>query len=183
MQLSPRATEILLQMGADLIRRNLTIEWGDPPPNPPVYPEEPELLQKAGCFASLHDRQTHQLRGCIGILESEHSLRESLAAAADGVLKDPRFVSQPVTLAELPWLELEVTAIGPMQKVPTPLDFDPKEHGIFLTIGGRSGCFLPQVGRETGWTREQLLDRLCTEKLADAALKIFTAQVIGPRGF
>jgi AMMECR1 domain-containing protein len=49
--------------------------------------------------------------------------------------------------------------------------------------------FLPQVARETGWTRQQLLSRLCTEKLGlpenawtdpSAALHTFTADVIGP---
>jgi len=35
---------------------------------------------------------------------------------------------------------------------------------IYLTLNGRSGVFLPQVARETGWRRDQLLDRLCTEK-------------------
>jgi AmmeMemoRadiSam system protein A len=192
MQLSSRATEILLEMGAGLIRQNLTLAAGGTVVNPLIFPDEPELLQKAGCFVSLHEKQTHQLRGCIGILESEQSLRETLAAAAEGVLKDPRFVTQPVMLEELAQLEIEVTVIGPMRPAASPLDFDPMEHGIFLTIGTRSGCFLPQVGRETGWTREQLLARLCTEKMglggdawkrADAKLRVFNAQVVGPLGF
>ena len=58
--------------------------------------------------------------------------------------------------------------------------------------GGRTGCFLPQVARETGWTREQLLGRLCSEKMglpaafwmqAGAQLMTFTTLIIGPEPF
>jgi AMMECR1 domain-containing protein len=87
-------------------------------------------------------------------------------------------------------LEVEVTLLGPLRRVVAPMDFDPLMHGIYLTLGDRSGCFLPQVGRETGWTREQLLSRLCAEKLGlpndawknpAAILQIFDAEVIGPQ--
>ena len=188
MQLSDRAAEVLLNMAGDLIRRSLA-PAAVAAANPPVFPDDPELVQPAGCFVSLHEKAAHNLRGCIGILESEKPLRETLAAAADGVLKDPRFVHQPVTFEELARLEIEVTVIGPMKPAASPLDFDPRENGIFLTLAGRSGCFLPQVGRETGWSREQLLSRLCTEKMGltgdawrrgDANLRVFNAVVIGP---
>jgi uncharacterized protein len=188
MQLSDPAKQSLLAMGVDLVRRNLSPQAGQTP-SPPVIPNDPELMQPAGCFVSLHDKQTHALRGCIGILESKLPLRETLAAAAEGVIKDPRFVLQPVTFDELPNLEIEITVIAPMQPAPSPLDFDLQQQGIFLTIAGRSGCFLPQVARETGWNRQQLLARLCTEKLGlpdtawrrpDASLRTFTAQILGP---
>jgi hypothetical protein len=57
---------------------------------------------------------------------------------------------------------------------------------------GRTGCFLPQVARETGWIREQLLSRLCTEKMGlqpeawkhpGAVLEIFSILVVGPEPF
>jgi hypothetical protein len=79
-----------------------------------------------------------------------------------------------------------------MKPVPTPLDFDPLNDGIYLTCQARSGTFLPQVGRQTGWTREQLLARLCTEKLGlapnawqepSAKLLTYQALVIGPVPF
>ena len=70
--------------------------------------------------------------------------------------------------------------------------FEPLEHGIYLQLAGRTGCFLPQVARETRWTREQLLARLCTEKLGvdprawqagDARLFTFSVLVLGPEPF
>jgi AMMECR1 domain-containing protein len=51
---------------------------------------------------------------------------------------------------------------------------------------------LPQVARETGWTKEQLLDRLCTEKLGvsaivwqhpNAKLFKFSSVILGPEAF
>ncbi|MGA3065812.1 MAG: AmmeMemoRadiSam system protein A [Tepidisphaeraceae bacterium] len=187
MQLSSQNSEILLDLAADLIRRELT-----PAPRPPVFPQDPVLRQPAGCFVSLHEHTTHNLRGCIGTLQSDRPLLETLAAACTGVLKDPRFTHHPVTIHDLPQLELEITVLEKMQPVPTPLDFEPRTHGIYLKINERAGCFLPQVARETGWTREQLLARLCTEKLGlppeswrspAANMAVFNAQVIGPRPF
>ena len=94
-----------------------------------------------------------------------------------------------MTLRELGKLELEISLLSALRDALDPLAFDPHNDGICLTIGARSGCFLPQVGRETGWTRQQLLERLCSEKLGlphhawerrEAKLQIFTAQILGP---
>jgi AmmeMemoRadiSam system protein A len=152
-------------------------------------PPDPLLAQPLGCFVSLHRWENHALRGCIGLLESDKPLAQVLVSAAEGALSDPRFVNQPITLSELPLLQIELTVIGPMRQVASPLDFEPLQDGIYLTIGARGGCFLPQVARETGWTREQLLARLCQEKLGyppdawtqpPATLSVFSAEVIGP---
>ena len=108
------------------------------------------------------------------------------------MLRDPRFVMHPVALGELPSLELEISVLSPLQPASSPLDFDPLQHGIYLTIGDRAGCFLPQVARETGWTKEQLLDRLCTEKMGlssfawrnpQATLHTFQVIILGPEPF
>jgi AMMECR1 domain-containing protein len=123
------------------------------------------------------------------MLGNAKPLRESILTAAESVLGDPRFLTNPITLGELPELEIEVTVLGPMQKAKSPLDFEPLQQGIYLTVQGRSGLFLPQVARETGWTRHQLLARICTEKLGlpendgtdpAATLQTFSAEVIGP---
>src|SRR5947199_283867 len=58
-----------------------------------------------------------------------------------------------------------------------------------LALHAQAGCFLPQVARETGWGREQLLERLCVEKMGlpaaswrspHAKLQTFTTIIIGP---
>ncbi len=186
MNIPPHTQQAILTLAADVVTRRL---GGDPRPLPPL--DDPLFSHHAaGCFVSLHRRGTHALRGCIGMLATDKPLRESLTSAAESVLGDPRFFTQPVTRQELPELEIEVTVLGPMERAKSPLDFEPTQHGIYLTLQGRSGLFLPQVARETGWTRQQLLARLCTEKLGmpenawtnpTAVLHTFTAEVIGPK--
>jgi AmmeMemoRadiSam system protein A len=185
MNISPQTQQAILDLASDVITRRL---GGDPRPLPAL--DDPVLREPAGCFVSLHRRDTHALRGCIGLLDTGRPLRETLVGAAEAVLGDPRFLAQPVTREELGELDIEVTVLGPLQKAPSPLDFEPVVQGIHLTFRGRSGLFLPQVARETGWTRQQLLARLCTEKMGvpeeswkqpSAELRTFSADVIGPR--
>jgi uncharacterized protein len=152
-------------------------------------PPAPELLHPAGCFVSLHERETHRLRGCIGRLEATGPLWQVVRETAADVLGDPRFVDQRVTVIDLPNLLIEVSVISPLVPAPSVTSFDLQNDGIYLTCAGRRGCFLPQVARETGWTREQLLDRLCAEKLGmdprawrggEATLLRFTTLILGP---
>ena len=154
--------------------------------------DDPELRQPAGCFVSLHAVANHRLRGCVGRLEAENSLWDAVWATAGNVLRDPRFQNNPITIGELSSLSIELSVLSPLRPAAHPLDFDPKAHGIYLMCAGRSGCFLPQVGQQTGWSREQLLGRLCTEKMglpstfwmnAGAMLQTFTALVVGPVSF
>lgn len=150
------------------------------------------LSEPAGCFVSLHALAGHQLRGCVGRIDATLPLIEALRTASKSVLHDPRFATNPVELDELPSLSIEVSVLSAPTLASSPEDFEPTEQGIYLTVAHRTGCFLPQVARETGWTREQLLDRLCVEKLGlpasswrspQAKLHVFSVQVIGPEPF
>jgi AmmeMemoRadiSam system protein A len=184
MNLSPASRGELLRIAKQALRaavlgREALIE---PPSNP-------ELNQPAGCFVSLHELDTHRLRGCIGRLEASGPLWRVVTETAVSVLDDPRFPDLRVTPADLPILEIELSVLSPLTPCPSPLDFDLLNDGIYLVHGERAGCFLPQVARETGWTKEQLLDRLCTEKLgmpaqtwrmSDATLMRFSTVIVGP---
>jgi AmmeMemoRadiSam system protein A len=159
---------------------------------PPVPADDPHLAAPAGCFVSLHKRETHQLRGCVGRIDAKGPVHEAVLSAAQSVLEDPRFVTNPVMLSELSELELEISLVSPLKEALHPLDFDPQIDGIYLTIQNRSGCFLPQVARETGWAKEHLLSRLCSEKLGltamawsrpGARLQTFQTLIIGPATF
>jgi len=183
--ISPQTQQAILDLAADTVIRRL---GGNPLPLPDLT--DPLFLQPAGCFVSLHRKDTHALRGCIGILNSGKTLRLALTSAAESVIGDPRFLAEPVTRFELAELTIEVTILGPLEKAKSVLNFEPTQQGIHLTFRGKTGLFLPQVARETGWTREQLLARLCTEKLGvpetawndpTAELRTFRADVIGPR--
>lgn len=186
MQLTPDHHPLLLNIAKDAIRASLA----DEPPGP--LPDDPILQSPAGCFVSLHTLHTHQLRGCVGRLDAELPLTKVVARMAVAVLDDPRFRIDPVTLGELADLEIELSIISTLSPAQTPEDFDPQTQGIYLTCQNRTGCFLPQVARETGWSKQELLDRLCYEKLGlspdawrepDARLQTFTATLIGPEPF
>ena len=188
MDLSAAHQRILLDLARTAIRQALR---GASDQFVPASPD-PVLNMPAGCFISLHDKASHRLRGCVGRLDARTPLIRCVFEMSSGVLGDPRFRNTPITPGELPRLELEISILSPMKPAPTPLDFDPLNDGIYLTCQARSGTFLPQVGRQTGWSREQLLSRLCTEKMglsADAwreptaRLLTYQATVIGPVPF
>lgn len=180
--------QLLLNLARQAIRRNLARQSEQAPPPCPVF----ELLSPGGCFVSLHELRTHRLRGCVGRIDASRPLWNCVHHSAIGVLRDPRFSDDVVCENELPNLEIEISVLSPMRPAPTPLDFDPLSEGICLTHRDRSGCFLPQVARETGWTKEQLLSRLCSEKLelsplawteSGARLLVFSTQILGPEPF
>jgi AmmeMemoRadiSam system protein A len=147
----------------------------------------------SGCFVSLHDLRNHRLRGCVGRIDPRgEPLHTLIPAVAQSCLHDPRFERDPVTLHELPRLAIELTLLSPLTDAAHPLDFDPHTDGLLLTLGEASGCYLPQVARETGWSREQLLDRLCSEKLGldrdawrrpEARMQTFRTEIVGPEPF
>ena len=188
MPLSDQARSALLNLARTVIRQRLT----DPTIDPSLpTPTEPELLQPAGSFVSLHELQSHRLRGCVGRLDATIPLFDCVKHTAASVLKDPRFYDNPVTLADLSNLLIEISVISPLRPS-TATDFDLETDGIYLTLGERCGCFLPQVARETGWTREQLLSRLCMEKLTlppdawrlpQAQFHAFATELVGPEPF
>lgn len=187
MKLTEDQSQRLLAVAKEAIVHALRDE--DPPP---IETDDPALLQPAGCFVSLHAQHTHLLRGCVGRMGATQPLLQCVRETAAGVLEDPRFLDRPVNLGELSSLEIEISVLSPLHPVEDPLSFDLLNDGIYLSYRGRSGVFLPQVARETGWTREQLLDRLCTEKLgvparawrsAEARLSVFSTLIVGPVPF
>jgi AmmeMemoRadiSam system protein A len=200
MHLSPQQRAALLDEARAVIRRRLLGGGGavlagtEPGATGESATSAPDaaLTQHAGCFVSLHELRSHRLRGCVGRLEANGPLWDTLRAVAANVLHDPRFVDHPVTRHELPDLEIEISVLSALRPAPGLLEFDLANEGVYLTWGQRAGCFLPQVARETGWGREYLLDRLCAEKMGlppgswrdpRAKLFLFTALMIGPEPF
>jgi AmmeMemoRadiSam system protein A len=112
---------------------------------------------KRGVFVTLKKRGN--LRGCIGRMVPDRPLAELVGAVAlESAFEDPRF--NPVTLRELPDLEVEISVLTPMQRVAGADDIVVGRDGALLQKGGRSAVFLPQVATEQGWTRDEMLDHL-----------------------
>jgi AmmeMemoRadiSam system protein A len=191
MFLSPHHQRLLLDAARDTIRTSLRGD-AQPPDDDADDLRDPVLAQPAGCFVTLHRLGTHELRGCVGRLDAVDPLLRAVRKAAASVLHDPRFGDNPVRYEELPSLQIDVSVLSPLRPAHDPLDFDLRNEGIYLTWGDRAGCFLPQVARETGWGKEQLLARLCVEKMGlppiawkdhRARLYHFTTIEVGPEPF
>jgi uncharacterized protein len=187
MQLTAEQSQRLLDIARESIRHTLA---GQPPT--PLAETDPVLISPAGCFVSLHQQTTHELRGCVGRLDANGPLAQVVQQTAVSVLADPRFGNRRIQPSELANLEIELSILSPLMPAKNPLDFDLLNDGLFLIISNRTGCFLPQVARQTGWTKEQLLDRLCMEKMGfpakmwqhpAARLQKFTAAILGPEPF
>jgi AmmeMemoRadiSam system protein A len=149
--------------------------------------EDPELNAHCGCFVTL--KNNGRLRGCLGQFTSNIPLIELVVEMAQAsATGDPRFFDDPVTLHELKSLDIEISVLSPLQRTSDPLSLKLGVHGIYIKRGCTSGCFLPQVAEETGWSKEDFLSYCCSHKagLAPDAWKdprtevyLFTAEVFG----
>ena len=138
-------------------------------PKPAAPPIESETLRaRSGCFVTLKNRGT--LRGCIGTFTARGPLHETVREMAGAVLRDPRFLDRPVTAGELADIRIEISVLSPLEKVKDPLaEIELGRHGICIDEPLGSGCFLPQVATETGWTKEEFLSHCASGKAGLAA--------------
>ncbi len=149
--------------------------------------DDPELNAHCGCFVTLKNRE--RLRGCIGQFTSEGPLIELVAEMAKAsATGDPRFLGDPITADELDKLDVEISVLSPLRRTDEPLSLRLCVDGIYIKRGVTSGCFLPQVAGETGWSKEEFLCNCCSHKagLSPEAWKepetevyLFTAEVFG----
>jgi AmmeMemoRadiSam system protein A len=140
------------------------------------------LLQPCGAFVTLHKRGPRgkaELRGCIGRMASPDPLEKTVRImASEAAFGDPRF--PPLSGGEWPACDIEISALSPMELCADPRQVRVGVHGLYLTLRGRSGVFLPQVPVEQGWTLEEYLDHICVKAglppgaFADPAAKLFT---------
>jgi AmmeMemoRadiSam system protein A len=149
--------------------------------------DDPALLAHQGCFVTL--KKHEDLRGCIGNFVGDKPLIEMVREmAVASARNDPRFTNHPIRPAELPAMDIEISVLSPMEKTDDPMSLELGKHGIYITDGYHSGCFLPQVATETGWDKKQFLNYCCTHKAGlpeyawedpKVEVYLFTADVFG----
>lgn len=135
-------------------------------------PEDPILREPGACFVTFKRRDAASgtgLRGCLGTLEAREPLWVAVKRlAADTVTGDPRFYDHPVTLAELPELEIDISVLHPRRKLDDPLSLELGKDGIVVEgqghFSGRKGVYLPQVATEHGMGKEEFLSSCCSHK-------------------
>jgi hypothetical protein len=150
---------------------------------PEFSPASPGLRQPLGAFVTL--KEHGQLRGCIGRFEPAEPLYrivQQMAVAA--ATEDPRF--RPVDIHELDKLEYEISVLSPQRKIQSVKEIILGKHGVTVSKGFHHGVFLPQVATETGWSKEEFLGELCSQKAGlprdcwkdpGVTLEVFTAEV------
>ncbi len=144
----------------------------------------PHLREPRGAFTTLHEDGA--LRGCIGLVMALKPLDDTVCEmACAAALSDTRF--PPVTLAELPKLQIEISVLSAMFEIAAE-EVVVGRHGLMVSYGDHRGLLLPQVALEWGWDREMLLMQTCRKAglAADswrrgAKIEAFTAEVFGEK--
>jgi len=145
--------------------------------------KDARLKEIEGAFVTI--RMHGALRGCIGNIIGQEALyltvRDMAIAAAS---QDPRF--NPLTIEELNGIDLEISVLSKPRRVKDASEIQLGRDGVIVSQGNHQGVFLPQVAADTGWSKEEFLSQLCSQKAGlppDAwkdpgtALYVFTAEV------
>ena len=144
--------------------------------------ENLELQTKRAVFMTLRERDSGDLRGCIGQTEAHRTLIEAVARTViSAAVDDSRFPQ--VKLNELANLLIEINVLTPMFDI-TPENVVVGKHGLLLSKGSCRGLFLPEVAVSRGWDRPTFLDELCRKadlprgswRDADAELQAFESE-------
>jgi AmmeMemoRadiSam system protein A len=142
------------------------------------------LRQPAGAFVTL--TRDGDLRGCIGSIQAVEPLYKAVASSAvSAAFRDPRF--PPLVPGELEQLELEISVMGPIERVTNIDDIVVGRDGLIISRGAYAGLLLPQVATEYGWDRETFLAHTCRKaglppdgwRAQDCRIEKFSAFVFG----
>ena len=145
-----------------IARETIAAAVGGTPP-PAVTVESEALKRASGAFVTIHNHG--RLRGCIGTFEARTPLHETVQQMAVQATRDPRFVYERLTVRELDSIDIEISVLSPLEKTRDPMaDVELGRHGICIEGPYGSGCFLPQVATETGWTKEEFFSHCAAGK-------------------
>jgi AmmeMemoRadiSam system protein A len=149
------------------------------------YTIDEMLRAPAGAFVTLN-QSTGELRGCIGSIQPVAPLYMAVSMSAiNAAFRDPRF--HPVQLEELPGLHLEISVMGPIERVASFEEIRVGRDGLIVSRGHSAGLLLPQVATEYGWDRDTFLSHTCLKaglsrdawRTQDTRIERFSAEVFG----
>lgn len=180
--LDQRDRSLLLSLARSAINNRLGISH-EADADPSTFPDA--LKTPCGAFVTLNEHG--DLRGCVGRFDASGPLYKVVQEmAVASATQDYRF--QPVRDEEVKDLEIEISVLTPMRKISSIEEFELGKHGIYMKKGFRSGTFLPQVAKETGWSREEFLGHCAQDKAGigwdgwrDADLYVYEAIVFGEK--
>lgn len=149
--ISPVVVQELLQLA-----RQALIAYFTQKPMPSARFEDPLFQEKRGIFVTLMN--AGELRGCIGTFQPEHPLVKTLCEYAVASAQDRRFLKNPVTLQELPQLQISISILSPLRRIQRLEEIQIGTHGIRVGQGKAVGCFLPEVATEQAWDRQEFVE-------------------------
>ncbi len=120
--------DVLLKLARAAIRERLHIEHPTAADSTAsIFAANPWLNESGACFVTL--TEGGRLRGCIGSLAAHRSLGKDIAAhAVDAATHGPRF--NPVTAAEYPLLNVEISVLGEPEPITVnSCDADSRDTG------------------------------------------------------
>jgi AmmeMemoRadiSam system protein A len=140
------------------------------------------LRQPAGAFVTIY--VAGDLRGCLGEIEPQDALAETIVRCASRVPRyDYRFA--PVRPEELGELTFKISALSPPQPVSSIEEIQVGTHGLIARHGGCGGVLLPEVPIEHGWDLDEFLQNLWRKAglapevaIRDVKLFTFTSQIV-----
>jgi uncharacterized protein len=160
--LDPAARATLLSRARSVIARAIGAEPGAVLEIDRHLQSESASLGEArgGAFVTL--RVAGHLRGCIGYPQPELLLIDVVErCAVSAAISDPRF--PPVSVAEWESVDLEISVLGPIERIHDISDVEPGRHGLIVEFGRRRGLLLPQVATEWKWDAEELVSQTCAK--------------------
>lgn len=126
----------------------------------PDLEKHPILNSKLGVFVTLTTQG--RLRGCIGYIESDKPLYQTLSDAAKSAARhDPRFA--PLTENDLEEIKIEISILSEPFPMKNYDEIEIGKHGLILEEQGLKGLLLPQVPVEHNMKREEYLDAICNK--------------------
>jgi hypothetical protein len=154
---------------------------------PDITIKDARLNEIEGAFVTITKHGA--LRGCIGNIIGQGPLYETVRdMAVAAASQDPRF--SPLTAGELKDIDVEISVLSKPRRVKDASEIQLGKHGVIVSAGGHQGVFLPQVADQTGWSKEEFLSQLCSQKAGlppgawkdpDTALYVFTADVFSEK--
>lgn len=123
------------------------------------------LQEKMGAFVTYsvysEANPNHKsLRGCIGMMDTQHPLWVTVANMAySAAREDTRFM--PIAKEELERIDFDITVLGPFSVCPNKENLILGKHGIMLEAHGKHAVFLPQVPIEQNWNLQETFEHLC----------------------
>ncbi len=182
MDLSVDEKKLLLEAA----RNKITSIFHSSPEIEADYKVHPTLKCNCGVFCTL--TINNYLRGCIGYIESEKPVLETLKmAAVQAAMNDPRFT--PINEDELEKINIEISILSEPFPMKSYDDIELGKHGVILDEYGKRGLLLPQVPIEHNMSKEEYLGAICQKAGLPAEswkekvlnMELFTASVFSEK--